>query len=120
MPARRAAASTAVPPLPPLPLLLAAAAAGWMVWSPGALASNWAQVSGPKQQNTAKVPALLLASMRMATSALLENAPPPCLTPEEIAMLEAGGAIVAGRYGEEGYKRSLSWVETRTSAARPA
>ena len=91
MPARRAAASTAVPPLPPLPLLLAAAAAGWMVWSPGALASNWAQVSGPKQQNTAKVPKTLFSPRYgMAAVALLENAPLPCLTPEQVAALEAG------------------------------
>ena len=70
-------------------------------------AANWAQVSGPKQQNSAKVPKTLFSPRYgMAAVALLENAPLPCLTPEEIAALDAGEP--ASRVDtREGYQKIL-------------
>ena len=70
-------------------------------------AANWAQVSGPKQQNVAKVPKTLFRPRYgMAAVALLENAPLPCLTPEEVAALDAGET--ASRVDtREGYQKIL-------------
>ena len=56
---------------------------------PLASAANWAQVSGPKQQNAAAVPKTMFSPRYgMAAVALLENAPLPCLSPEELRALD--------------------------------
>ena len=55
--------------------------------------SNWAQVSGLKQQNIAKVPdTMFTPRYGLGAVALLENMPLPCMTSEQIALRNSGEA----------------------------
>jgi hypothetical protein len=53
--------------------------------------SNWAQVSGPKQQNMAAVPTTMFEPRYgLGAVSLLENRAMPCMTEEQLALRDSG------------------------------